>query len=175
MTATARILEIDRQAQWAQRKEQGAVWEGRQARRIWAVEALKAELLPEEWDAASRAVKDCAAAFDGMCRVHAERTDGGGGSDYGLAAQISAVRCLEGLRQAALTRTKAVRALDCVEWIVQLYTLPEMARELGVWRSRGADREREPDTRPVKPFVRLVLISMAGYYDACSAELARCG
>ncbi len=164
------VLERDRQAAWAQVKEQGHASEAKQPRRIWAVEALKDQMLPEEWEAANRAVRECAPAFDGMRALGGERVQGGGGSDYGLAARITAVRRLEGLRQAAFVRTKAARAPHCVEWIVQLYTLPEMARELGCFRSTGAPARKTVDTRPVRPFVRLVLMAMAGYYDECDVQ-----
>lgn len=165
------VLERDRQAAWAQVREQGHASEARQPRRIWAVEALKAEMLPEEWEAANRAVRECAPAFDGMRALDGERVQGGGGSDYGMAARITAVRRLEGLRQASFARTKEARAPHCVEWIVQLYTLPEMARELGCFRRTGTPARATVDTRPVKPFVRLVTMAMAGYFEECDVQV----
>lgn len=173
MTASAsRILTRDIEAQWAQVREQGHASEARQPRRIWAVEALKNELLPEEWDAATRAVRDCSAATGVNPKLYDERVQGGGGSDYGLAARISAVQRLTGLRQAAFTRTKATKSPACVDCIVRLDTLPEIALALGYRRSRGPQRQGEADTRPVKPLIRLVLIAMANYYLDCDAELS---
>lgn len=166
------ILEKDRQAQWDQVREQGHASEGRQPRRIWAVEALKPILLPEEWEAGNRAVRECAAATGVNPRTYDERTDGGGGSDYGLAARVDAARCLNGLRQAALTRTRASRAPQCVEWIASMWTLAEIARELGYTRRTAGREKRVIDTRPARPFVRLVLIAMAEYYLDCDGQLS---
>lgn len=149
---------------WQQRKEQGAEWEGRQSARVWAVKALKPSLTEEEYAAGCRAVTECSAAFDAMRRAFNERVDGGG-SDYGLAARISAVRRLEGLRQAAFARVGRPGASNCVEWIAQLWTLPEIAAGLKFYRFTGSPRRETPDTRPAKPFVRLVLMGMADYFD----------
>lgn len=140
--------------------------------KIWAAKALKSEMTEPEWAAACRAVRECAPAFDGMqAAFDRDRVDGGG-SDYGLAARVTAVRRLEGLRQAAFTRTGASRAPACVEWVVQMWTLEDIARALNVWRKMGR-RDPIPDLRPVRPFVRLTLMGMADYYAVCGDELDR--
>ena len=57
-----------------------------------------------------------------------------------------------------------------VEWIAQLWTLPEIANGLGHQRYTGTPRRLTTDTRLTKPFVRLVLLAMAGYFDAIDAD-----
>jgi len=169
------ILQRAYDLEWERVREQGnELIEGKQApRKAWCVKALKGEISEEEWLAGCRAVRDCAAAFDGMSRQFDDIPVDGGSTDYGLAAKVSAVRALEGLRQAAWTRTNATLAARCVEWIVQLHTLPEIAVGMGVWRKMGPGREPIPDTRPAKPFTRLVLMAMAGYYYDCDRGLER--
>lgn len=168
----SQVLERARQLEWAQRKEQGAEWEGRQPRRIWAVEALKPRLTEEQFAAGHRAARECAPAFDALrCAFGADRVDGGSPGDYGMAARMTAMIRLENLRQAVsgrMAQWQTNTPARCVDWIVQLYTLPEIAAELGIYRSRGAGREREPDSRPIQPFVVSLLECMARYYDDCA-------
>jgi hypothetical protein len=174
MTAASRILEADRQALWDERKEQGSeVLDGRQKARVWAIKALKPELTEQEWAAACRAVTECSAAFDAMRRAFdGDLVDCGGGSDFGLAARVTACQRLEGLRQAVTARVDRPRAGACVEWIAQLWTLPEIAAGLEMYRWTGSPRRRTPDIRPAKPFVRLVLIGMADYFDLIDRDKA---
>ena len=137
----------------------------RQPRRVWAVEALKPELTEQEYEAARRAVRECILFFPGA-KASMDRVDMGW-SDAGLAKQMDAGHALYGLRQGVAQRCSGVRrAADAAEWIVQLWTLQDMAIALGCWRRMGA-RESIPDTRPVRPFARLVLLAMAGYYADC--------
>lgn len=159
------ILEKARQLEWEQRREQGAGWEGRQPRRIWAVEALKPELTEPEYEAAQRAVRECILYFPGA-RANMDRVDIAW-SDAAMAKQIDAGHALYGLRQGVARRSKYAKAPLCAEWIVQLYTLQEMAQELGWRRSKGKGRPEEPDVRRTRPFVRLVLMAMADYYADC--------
>lgn len=168
----SQILARDTALQWERVKEQGHESEGRQKpRKVWAVTALKPQLTEQEWGAACRAVKECAPAFDAMRRAFDNVPVDQSSSDYGMAARVSAVRCLEGLRQAAFARTGASKAPACVEWVVQMWTLSDIAVGLGFWRRMGA-RAPVPDLRPTKPFVRLVLLGMAAHYEHCDAELA---
>lgn len=164
----SQILARDLKAQWDQRAEQGI--EPKQARRIWAVEALRPEITEEEDQAARRAVRECIGCFPGakpsLERVDTVWTD----LRAGYVAQAGS--SLYSLRQAALTRTVlGNNAALCVEWLVQLYTLPEIAGLLGFHRSRGQGRDLEPDSRRAKPFVRLVLMAIAGYYADCERGL----
>lgn len=166
----ARAVELE----WARVREQGHASEGRQApRKVWAVKALKPELTEEEWVAACRAVRECAPAFDGMRRAFDDVVVDSSGSDYGMAAKVSAARQLEGLKRAAFTRTGAAKAPVCVEWIAQMWTLPEMAQALGSTRRTGPRLTSRivPDVRPVKPFVRLVLMGMAAYFEDCDMDV----
>lgn len=169
----SRILAQANALDWQRVKEQGHESEGRQAARVWAVKALKPELTELEWAAACRAVLECSAAFDAMRRAFDGVAVDGGGSDYGLAARVTACRRLENLRQAVRARVDRPRASNCVEWVAQLWTLPEIAAGLGAFRKMGKGREPIPDLRPAKPFVRLVLCGMAAYYDEIDADKAR--
>lgn len=168
----SQILARANALEWERVREQGHESEGRQRARVWAAQALKPELTEQEWAAACRAVLECSAAFDGMRRAFDQRVDGGG-SDYGLAARMSACRRLEGLRQAVRARVQRPLASNCVEWIAQLWTLPEIAAGLGCYRFTGKPRRATPDTRPAKPLVRLVLFGMAHYYDGIDRDVER--
>lgn len=135
-------------------------------RRKWAVLALKPELEERQWQAAHRAVNECRAAFDGMRRAFDSEPVDGGGSDYGLAARVSASGRLSALKYAVrnLDHKRRQYAPAAVEWIAQLWTLEDMASAMGCWMKRGA-RGAGPDLRPVKPFVSVVLTAMADHYE----------
>ena len=137
----------------------------RQPRRIWAVEALKPELAEDEYAAAQRAVRECILFFPGA-KANLDRVDMAW-SDAGLAKQVDAGHALYGLRQGVSKRCSITCAPNVVEWLVQLYTLQDVAGALGFLRSMGAGRESIPDTRPAKRIVKYVLIGMAEYYADC--------
>ena len=137
----------------------------RQPRRVWAIEALKPELEEREFEAAQRAVRECILYFPGA-KANLDRVDMAW-SDAGLARQVDAGHALYGLRQGVSKRCKATCGPNMVEWIVQLYTLQDMAAELRFWRNMGAGRDPIPDTRPVRRIVQHVLIGMADYYADC--------
>lgn len=137
----------------------------RQPRRVWAVEAMKPELTEAEYEAAQRAVRECILFFPGA-KANYDRVDMVW-SDAGLAKQIDAGHALYGLRQGVSKRCKAQCAANMAEWIVQLYTLQDMAAALSMFRQMGAGREPIPDTRPVRRIVQHVLIGMADYYADC--------
>lgn len=163
----SQLLEKDRQAQWAERKEQGAG--KRQPRRVWAIEALKPELDEREFEAAQRAVRECILFFPGA-KANLDRVDMAW-SDAGLAKQVDAGHALYGLRQAVSKRCKVTCGPNMVEWIVQLHTLQDMAAALSFWRNMGASREPIPDVRPVRRIVQHVLIGMADYYADCDVGI----
>lgn len=169
----SRILAKANDLEWQRVAEQGHESEGRQKARVWALIALKPELTEQEYAAGCRAVTECSAAFDAMRRAFDSVAVDGGGSDYGLAARVTACRRLEGLRQAVRARVERPNASNCVEWIAQLWTLPEIALALGHTRFTGTPRRVAPDTRPTKPFVRLVLLGMSDYYDQIDRDTAR--
>lgn len=141
----------------------------RQPRRIWAVEALKPELREEEYDAAKRAVRECILFFPGA-KANYDRVDMAW-SDAGLAKQMDAGHALFGLRQGVSKRCKITSAPNVVEWLVQLYTLQDVASELRFFRNMGKDRPPIPDIRPAKRIVLHVLHGMADYYADCDAGL----
>lgn len=136
----------------------------RQPRRVWCAEAIKPELTEAEWEAAKRAVRECILFFPGA-KANYDRVDMAW-SDAGLAKQMDAGHALYGLRQGVAKRCKARSAPNVAEWIVQLYTLQDIAAALNLWRSMGA-RPAIPDTRPAKRVVQHVLIGMAEYYADC--------
>lgn len=168
----SQILARNTELEWERVREQGHASEGRQKSRIWAVAALKPELTEEEYHAGCRAVLECSAAFDGMRRAFdSAPVDGGARTDYGLAARVTAVRRLEGLRQAVRARVQQPLASNCVEWIAQLWTLSEIAGSLGHMRYTGTPRRLAPDTRLTKPYVRLVLMAMGNYFEGIDGDL----
>lgn len=139
--------------------------DAKQPRRVWAVDAMKPELDEDEYDAAQRAVRECILFFPGA-KANMDRVDMGW-SDAGVAKQMDAGHALFGLRQGVIKRCKVRRAPDVVEWLVQLYTLQDIAQGLNHWRGMGPGRPRIPDTRLTRPIVRAVLLSMASYYADC--------
>lgn len=159
-TKLLRQVQEQDQAELAQRHN----GEARQPRRRWAVEALKPELQEAEYEAARRAVRECILYFSGA-RANLDRVDMAW-SDAGLAKQIDAGHALYGLRQGVAKRCKAICAPNVAEWLVQLYTLQDLAASLHFWRLMGR-RDPIPDTRPVKRIVQHVLIGMADYYVDC--------
>ena len=137
----------------------------RQPRRVWAAEALKPELTEIEYAAAQRAVRECILFFPGA-KANMDRVDMVW-SDATLAKQIDAGHYLYGLRRGVSKRSNYKRAPLCAEWLAQLWTLQDIALGFGWLRSKGRGREGEPDMRRTRPFVRLVLMSMADYYEDC--------
>lgn len=166
----SQILARANALEWERVREQGHDSEGRQPRRVWCVEALKPVLTEQEYAAGARAVRECILFFPGA-KEQLDRVDCAW-SDASMAAIVDAGHNLFGLRQAVSSRCGGIRArhaANCVEWIVQLWTLQDIACTLGHYRKRGLHRPKEPDLRTTKPFVRLVLLTMAGYYEDCDA------
>jgi hypothetical protein len=162
---TALLRQIERQDQQALADRYNGE-DRRQPRRVWCVEALKPELSEQEYDAAKRAVRECILFFPGAT-ANMDRVDMAW-SDAGMAKRMDAGHALYGLRQGVSQRCRDIRkAAMCAEWIVQLYTLQDIASAMGHWRRMGPQRTQIPDIRTAKPFVRLVLIGMAGYYADC--------
>lgn len=137
----------------------------RQPRRVWAVEALKPELGEDEYAAAQRAVRECILFFPGA-KANLDKVDMAW-NDAGMASKMDAGHSLYGLRQGVSKRCSITCAPNVVEWLVQLYTLQDVAGALGFMRQMGASRDPIPDTRPAKRIVKYVLIGMAEYYAAC--------
>ena len=158
----SRILEADRQAQWRERAEQGADWEGRQSAKKTALQRLKPELTEQEWHAGLRCIEEAGPIFG--IRVRDDVVVDHCASDYGMAAKLTAMRLHENARQATFRRSGIAKAGACLDGVANLLTLPELALALNLVRSRGPLRPREPDTRTLKPMLRLVLISLAEHY-----------
>lgn len=154
-----RYVERVAEAAWEQGQKQ------RQPRRVWAVEALRPEIEEEDWAAAVRAVRETSACFEGQRRVFDADIVQSGYSDHGLAAKVSAARRLAILKQEAMITTHAIIAGKCVEWIVQMETLPEIARMLGHVRQMGEGRLPIPDSRQARPLVKDCLKAMAAHYE----------
>ena len=165
------ILARDNALVWDRIKEQGnELIEGRQGRsHVWAALKLKPRLTELEYVAACRAVLECSAAFDGMRQALGERVDNSG-SDFGLAARVSAARSLENLRQAVGARVNQPRASACAEWLCQLWSLSEIAKGLGLTTITGTPPRTVPNARAAGTFVRKVLAAMAAYYDDLDAD-----
>lgn len=148
----------------------------KQPRRVWAVEAMKPDITEAEYEAAQRAVRECG----GLHRGRDEGMHVGfqmyRDSETGLLTSLkeqaelrksNAAYALTGLRQGVSKRCDFKQAANVSEWLVQLYTLQDIAAALGYFRSMGKDRPRIPDTRAARPTVRLVLLGMTSYYEAC--------
>lgn len=138
-------------------------------RHVWAVLEMKPALHERQWQAAHRAVDECRAAFDGMRRAFDAEPVDGGSSDYGLAARVAASGRLAGLQFAArgILGRRRDHAPKCVAWVIQLWTLEDMAAAMECWRRMGS---RPPilDQRPARRLVDGVLTKMADYYEGAS-------
>lgn len=155
-----RLVEADREAEWAHGQAT------RQNARKWAVAAIKDELSPVEWWAACRAVRQCSPAFDGMKRALREVVDGGGNSDFGMAVRVTAMRRLGEVRDTVRTEANINGAVLCLDGIIQMQTLSEVAAGLGRWRKMGAARPPIPDARAAAPLVRKVTLAVAKHYES---------
>jgi hypothetical protein len=145
-----------------------------QPRRMWAVKAIKPDITEAEWFAATRAIEECGSLFEGRApgagfQIYRDQNTGmlTSGKEQSALRETLAMQRLNGLRQGVANRCSATLAPNCAEWIVQRHTLQDIAIECSWWRSMGKGRDPIPDVRPVKPFVRVVLLAMANYYDDC--------
>lgn len=157
------------QAELAKRHNEGGR-ERRQPRRRWCVDELRPTLTEPEYEAGRRAVRECILYYPGA-KPSLDRVDSGW-SDAALVSQMDAGRALYALRQAVSLRGHKRQAIVC-DLIVQLYTMAEVARALGLARSMGA-RRPVADMRLTKPLVRATLSTMARYYaDCCPVDSTR--
>jgi hypothetical protein len=148
--------------------------ETRQSSRVWVVKAFRAEITEAEWFAATRAIEDFGSLYAGkeqgagfqmyVCPVTGMLTSG---KEQSQLRQTAAMQARESLRQGVVRRCSAENAANCVEWIAAYETLEDVTMHLGWWRNKGKDRAPSPDKSRVKPFVRLVLLAMAAYYEDC--------
>lgn len=161
-----RYVERLSEAAWSQGQQK------RQARRVWAVEALRPEIEEDEWAAAVRAVRETSACFEGQRRIFEADLVQGGHSDHGLAAKVSAARRLALLKQCAMIDTGHIIAARVVEGIVQMHTMSEIASALGRVRSMGEGRDPIPDSRQVRPLTKDCLTAMAAHYAKIAAPHA---
>ena len=141
----------------------------RQPKNVWAIDAMKPSLNEEEYEAAARAVRECILSFPGA-KANYDRVDIAW-SDAGMARQVDAGHYLWGVCQAVKRRCanpdEARRSEDMIEWLVQLWTLSEIAGALGLFRFTGSPQRVVPDTRPLTPVIRKLLAKMADYYACC--------
>jgi hypothetical protein len=150
--------------------------DARQPRRKWIAQALKSELTEQEYAAALRArfeTSDLWAGRDSSIvvgfQVYRDTHTGmlTSGKEQSELRRSHAAYALNGLRQGVSKRSAFKEGPNCAEWIARGDTLQDAAVALNWTRSKGVGREHEPDMRRVKPFVRLVLMSMADYYADC--------
>lgn len=149
----------------------------RQPRRVWVVKAICDKMTSQEGAAAEQAVRECSLLFSGAIRESGMVIGSGfqiwrdestkmltSSSEQKELRMTAAMSKLNALKDGVARRTDADRAPECVERIVRLETAQDVAAGMGWWRKMGPGRDPIPDLRPLRPFVRCVLLAMAGYY-----------
>ena len=154
--------------------------EARQPKNVWAPIALKPELTEQEWAAACRALQESGSLFRGRdgdmtirFQIYRDRDTGmlTSGKEQSQLKQAAALRALYGLRQAVSCRCDFRKAANVAEMVVARWTLSGIAEGMGIFRFTGTPRRTVPDTRPIRPMVRLVLCAMADYYACCDLNI----
>jgi hypothetical protein len=150
--------------------------DAKQSRRKWIADALKPELTEPEYAAAERARDETRDLWTGRdasvvvgFQIYPDPITGmlTSGKEQSELRKSNAAFALEALRQGVSKRSAFKEGPNCAEWIARGHTIQDAAIALNWTRSKGVGREHEPDLRRVKPFVRLVLMSMADYYADC--------
>lgn len=161
MSAAARIDQIDRDARWAERKEQGGPV--REYETVWVIEKMR-KYLPPEHVFLARDVRDLNARSRGLRIQTAERVDGAGnGSEIAMLGRMDACRMLAGYHNAVSARLDAGGS-RCLFAVQEEYTLAQTIRHCGY--AAGSDRS-------VRQLIQLTMLAAQDYADECKAEHAR--
>lgn len=153
------LLEKDRQAQWAERAEQGSP--RRQYETRWVIEKMRPYIEPEHYTLA-HTIRDLNARMKGLRLMVGERVDIGNTAEIAALSRLDAGRKLAGYRGAVLARVAGGgRCLDC---IAEEYTLAQTITACGY--AAGSHRS-------VRQLVQLTMMAAQDYADACADELKR--
>lgn len=159
MSHADRIQELDRQARWKLRAEQGAE---RPRKSTWVITSLQSYLPPDQVGLAQR-LAYLQATIEG-CRVMDAKVDGlGNKAEIAMAARMDALQELTGYEAAARARVGSDAAL-CVRAIAESENMTVTARRCGY--PVGSHRS-------LRRLVQLTLEALSAYRDECEADAAR--
>lgn len=152
------LLERDRQAQWQERKEQGAP--RRQYETRWVIEKMRPYIEPEHYTTAF-VIRDLAARSKGLRVSVSERVDMGNAAEIAALSRLDAGRTLAGYHGAVQRVAGGSKCLFCIE---EEFTLAQTITACGY--AAGSHRS-------VRQLVQLTMMAAQDYADACEAELKR--
>lgn len=160
MSQAARIEQIDRDARWRERHEQGGP--KREYETVWVIEKMR-KYLPPEHVFLARDIRDINARSRGLRVQTAERVDNGNGSEIAMLSRLDAARALAGYHNAVMARLESGGTL-CLFAIQEEFTLAQTIRHCGY--AAGSDRS-------VRQLIQLTMMAAQDYADECAAERAR--
>ena len=153
----SQLLEKDRQAQWAERAEQGIT---RRRKSEWVIEQMRKALPLDHVHLANR-LMDLHATAEGVKLAGYERVQGGGNSREGaMAARCDAMRALNGFDAAVRSRLGA-NGSRCFWSIAWGQSLAETIRACEYARGSHGTAKR---------LVQLTMIAVQEYDDLCRGE-----
>lgn len=151
------VLEKDRQAQWTERKEQGAQ---RRRKSEWVIEQMR-KALPLDHVHLGHRLMDLHATAEGVKLAGYERIQGGGnGFEGAMAARCDAMQALNGFDAAVRSRLGA-NGSRCFWAIAWGNSLAETIRACEYARGSHGTAKR---------LVQLVMIAAQEYDDLCRGE-----
>jgi hypothetical protein len=153
------LLEKDRQAQWAERAEQGAP--RRQYETRWVIEKMRPYIEPQHYTLAYT-IRDLTARSRGLRVGVTERVDMGNAAEIAALSRLDAGRKIAGYRGAVTARVAG--GAKCFDCIADEYTLAQTITACGY--AAGSHRS-------VRQLVQLTMMAAQDYADACEAEIKR--
>lgn len=159
MSQADRIQELDRQARWKLRAEQGA---DKPRKSTWVITSLQSYLPPEHVSLAQR-LAYLQATIEG-CRIMDAKVDGvGNRAEIAMASRVDAVSELNGLEAAARARVGTDGAA-CVRAIAESENMSDTARRCGY--PVGSHRS-------LRRLVQITMLALQEYRDECDQDAAR--
>lgn len=153
------LLEKDRQAQWAERAEQGGSRKQYETR--WVIEKMRPYIEPEHYTLA-HSIRDLVARSRGLRVGVTERVDMGNAAEIAALSRLDAGRKVAGYRGAVLARVAG--GGKCFDCIADEYTLAQTITACGY--AAGSHRS-------VRQLVQLTMLAAQDYQDVCVAEAKR--
>lgn len=153
------LLEKDRQAQWAERAEQGGSRKQYETR--WVIEKMRPYIEPEHYTLA-HSIRDLVARSRGLRVGVTERVDMGNAAEIAALSRLDAGRKVAGYRGAVLARVAG--GGKCFDCIADEYTLAQTITACGY--AAGSHRS-------VRQLVQLTMLAAQDYADVCKAEAQR--